>query len=189
MLLSNFYLYIFCLQLIRITDDLVRCEHPTHTSWLIFKLFRLRATDRAWTTLLQQFEPSHIRSVSISLAFITLLFFHWVTYINFQVPTIYAHLFPHDFRKWYKRLKITSSSETTLLEKYLRNLYHVCVLCIGYSAIDIDVIPEMIVTSFIGLIGLLFNTYAFTGKMSVVLIKSRKIVLGSPQISVIPATR
>lgn len=51
------------------------------------------------------------------------------------------------------------------MEKYLRNLYHVCGLCIGYSAIDIDVIPEMVVTSFIGIIGLLFMTYAFTGKI------------------------
>lgn len=91
-----------------------------------------------------------------------------MTYLNFQVPTFYAHLFPNEdkYQPWYERLKVRPLSDTTPLEKYVRNLYHLCGLCIGYSVIQINVIPEMVVTSLMGIIGLLFMTYAFTGKIS-----------------------
>lgn len=55
--------------------------------------------------------------------------------------------------------------QNSLLQKYTTNLFLVCGLCIGagyYNPVDEHIISELILTSSMGLVGMVFLTYAFS---------------------------
>ncbi|XP_063827439.1 potassium/sodium hyperpolarization-activated cyclic nucleotide-gated channel 1-like [Ostrinia nubilalis] len=151
------------LQCIKIFDD---CKYSTHTMWFVFKLFSLMSMRKQWQNFYKQMGLSYVASVGITVFMRGVLFFHWMTYLLYQIPSFCAHYYKDnlDSISWFKRLHVTDSASTTVFQKYMSNLYLICGLCNGsshYSPMADFLIPEMLVNSAMGIVGLMFLTYSF----------------------------
>lgn len=152
------------LQLIQPFED---CQYPTHTIMYLFKLFKLVTMHKEWTNMLDQLGLSHVKKQLLTVLLNVVLFFHWMTYIHYQIPAFTVHFYPAEMRKkvWEKRFEVINIEEGSVLQKYMANLFLVCGLCIGagyFSQADEHFIWELLLTSCIGLIGLIFMTYSFS---------------------------
>ncbi|XP_068626375.1 potassium/sodium hyperpolarization-activated cyclic nucleotide-gated channel 1-like [Battus philenor] len=164
------------LQLYQIFDN---CKYPTNTAMFIFKLPRLKSMERKWLNIQKQFELSYVTTVLISVLFRTVLFYHWMTYFHYQVPSICSHFYDMD-RNWVKRFRGVRMPYNTVFKKYTANLYLACGLCIGagyYTPIGVYVIPELLLTSFMGIMGLVFFIYCFTTVLRLVMYKQHESFL------------
>ncbi|XP_059046934.1 potassium/sodium hyperpolarization-activated cyclic nucleotide-gated channel 1-like [Achroia grisella] len=143
------------------------CEYPTYTVMYLFKLFKLISLKQQWRNLYRQVGLSYAKAVATTVVLRTILFFHWMTYIHYQVPTFVPHFYELEGRQlaWLKEFLVIHDTNTSVFQKYTRNLYFICGLCVGadyYSAIDDHLLPQLILNSTIGLIGLVFLSYTFT---------------------------
>lgn len=152
------------LQILVYGDD---CRFSIHTSMFIIKLLRTLSISKKWKNVIGQLQLSYVNYVAIKVMTMLILFFHWMTYLHYQVPLICYHIYEHndDFWMWLRRFKITKDAKDSIFEKYSTNFYLVCGLCIGAGYYtphhDTHLIPEMLLSSFMGLVGLLFLTYSF----------------------------
>ncbi|XP_013181706.1 PREDICTED: potassium/sodium hyperpolarization-activated cyclic nucleotide-gated channel 3-like, partial [Papilio xuthus] len=134
---------------------------------------RLASMERKWKNIHEQFELSYITSVLLLVVFRMILFFHWMTYVHYQVPAICSHFYAMD-RSWLQRFRGVQLPHNTVFKKYTANLYLACGLCIGagyYTPIGVYVIPELLLTAFIGLMGLIFLLYCFTTLLRLMMYK------------------
>ncbi|XP_053608947.1 potassium/sodium hyperpolarization-activated cyclic nucleotide-gated channel 4-like [Plodia interpunctella] len=148
------------LQLITFYEN---CTYPTHTTMFLFKLLRASALQKQRRNLLQQLDLSYITAEAAGVLIRTVLFFHWVTYIHYQVPVICAQ--HHDRKGDYFEWLNSVGNKESVFTKYVINLYNVACLCIGagYTKRNFEnKIPKLLLTSSIGLIGLMYFTYTFT---------------------------
>ncbi|XP_075975271.1 potassium/sodium hyperpolarization-activated cyclic nucleotide-gated channel 1-like [Anticarsia gemmatalis] len=158
------------LQLVRFKKSL---EYPTHTAMYVFKLLRIWSLSEAWKNVVGQMQLSYIWYVAAKVTVMGIMFFHWMTYVHYQVPTLCYHFYPMtmEFARWLKRFHIHSThfpKRKTLTEKYTTNLYLVCGLCIGagyYTPLDQHIVPDFLLSSGMELVGLVFVTYAFTAML------------------------
>ncbi|CAB3256162.1 unnamed protein product [Arctia plantaginis] len=155
------------LQLIRPFDN---CLYPTHTAMFVFKLLRVFSLSDPWKNVVGQFQLSYINYVALKVMLIAIMFFHWMTYIHHQIPNLCYHFYSLDdkyFANWLQEFGIkthASGNITTGFQKYTKNLYLVCGLCIGalyYAPLDQHFVVDFLMSSSIGLIGLLFVPYIF----------------------------
>ncbi|PZC76467.1 hypothetical protein B5X24_HaOG204529 [Helicoverpa armigera] len=166
-LTSNFFAdLIGCLplQLIVPFDE---CEYPSHTIMFMFKLLRCQSLGAQWKNVIGQLQLTYINYVALKILAMLIMFFHWMTYIHYQVPILCYHVYEKDvaFISWLKHFNImrNKQSASSLFQKYSTNFYLVCGLCIGagyYTPLDTHFIPELMMSSSMGLIGLMFLTYA-----------------------------
>lgn len=143
------------------------CQYPTHTIMFLFKIFKLVTMAKEWTNLLDQLGLSYVKKQVLTVLLNVVLFFHWMTFIHYQVPAFTVHYYPAEEREkvWQKRFEVINIEQSSALQKYMANLLLVCGLCIGagyFSQVDEHIISELLLTSCIGLIGLVFMTYSFT---------------------------
>lgn len=143
------------------------CKYPTHTVMFLFKMFKLVTMTKEWTNLLDQLGLSYVKKQVATVLLNVILFFHWMTFIHYQVPAFTVHYYPVEERDkvWEKRFKVINIEQTSVLQKYTANLFLVCGLCIGagyFSQVDEHIISELLLTSGIGLTGLIFTTYSFS---------------------------
>ncbi|CAH0592734.1 unnamed protein product [Chrysodeixis includens] len=162
--------FIGCLPL-QIVVDFHDCRYPVFTAMFMVKLLRTFSMSKKWKNVIGQFQLSYVNYVALKVGIMLILFFHWMTYFHFQVPLICYHIYDHTdgFWMWLKRFCISKTTDESIFEKYSSNFYLVCGLCIGagyYSPHqDTHLIPEMLLSAFMGLTGLLFLTYAFAAVM------------------------
>ncbi|CAG9581999.1 unnamed protein product [Danaus chrysippus] len=139
------------------------CQFPTHTVMFVFKLARLPSLRIKWLEMFQQLSLSYVTTVAIAVVVRALLFFHWMTYIHYQVPAFFSHYYNRD-TVWAKRFHMQIPNEA-IFQVYTTNLYWVCGICVGagyFSPVDDYIIPDLLLTTTIGIIGLLFLIYSFT---------------------------
>lgn len=168
--LSGMFIFDFVAALpLQCVDLMGHCTHPTYTGWYVLKLFRLISLQKVWHSLHKQMGLSFVAASTITVVFRCLLFFHWLTYLHYQVPLFYIDIVDTDndraAQNWFQRLLVKSAATTTVFQKYIANLYFVCGLCNG--AVNhthvLDVVdPELLMNIFLGLVGLIFSTYTFT---------------------------
>lgn len=151
------------LQLIELFDN---CQYPSHTAMFVFKLFRLGRLSEQWKNLLEQLQLTYIRKVVLTVSIQVLLFFHWMTYIHYQVPALYVNFDKIDnVATWLDRSKVINIKQNSIFQMYTTNMLLACALCIGagyYSPVDKHLIPQMVLTTIMSLGGLLFLTYSLT---------------------------
>ncbi|KAH9634753.1 hypothetical protein HF086_013613, partial [Spodoptera exigua] len=159
--------FIGCLPL-QLIEPFGGCEYPTHTVMFIFKLLRCISLIAQWKNVMGQFQLSYITYVGLKIIIMMIMFFHWLTYIHYQVPILCHHLYEKNgaFISWLKRFHIMRrESEGSLFQKYSTNFYLVCGLCIGagyYTPLDTHFVPELMLSAGMSLLGLLFLTYVFS---------------------------
>ncbi|KOB74196.1 putative hyperpolarization activated cyclic nucleotide-gated potassium channel, partial [Operophtera brumata] len=149
------------LQLIQPFGD---CKYPTHTIMFVFKLLRLVTMKKEWTNLLDQLGMSYVKKQLATVILNGILFFHWMMYIHYQVPVFTVHFYSEDERVkfWDRLFKVNNIEQTSVFQKYTANLFLVCGLCIGagyFRQIQEHIVSELLLTSGMGLIGLVFVTY------------------------------
>ncbi|XP_073958045.1 potassium/sodium hyperpolarization-activated cyclic nucleotide-gated channel 1-like [Choristoneura fumiferana] len=141
------------------------CEYPTHTLFFPLKALNFYEARRKTESFFEQLDLPYPWSVLIVVAMKLLLFFHWLTYLHYQLPSLFAHFLRKEDTAawmWLKRCKVGNTSG--FFEKYVSNLYFVCGLCIGagyYSPVNAHVCPEMILNAIMGIGGGIFLTYCF----------------------------
>lgn len=121
-----------------------------------------------WLNFSKQMGLSYVTTLAITVLNRIILFFHWMTYILYQIPAFCAHYYKNDPRAihWFQRLNVIdgSSSGVTVLQKYIANLYYMFGLCNGaghFSPADKYLLPELIFNSAMGIVGLVFLTYSY----------------------------
>lgn len=141
------------------------CTYPTHTLFFLLKGLNFNEARRKTESFFDQLDLPYPCSVLIMVGMKLLLFFHWVTYLHYQVPSLYAHFLTKEDTAawaWLKRCKVGNDGD--FFEKYVTNLYFVCGICIGagyYSQVNAHVCPEMILNGSMGIGGIIFLTYCF----------------------------
>ncbi|CAK1540387.1 unnamed protein product [Leptosia nina] len=133
----------------------------THTAWLILKLPRLVTLKEKWRNAYEQLELSYITTAATGVVVRILLFFHWLTYIHYQVP-VFCYQASHQTYVWSQRSK--SFNITNDFQRYTTNLYWVVGLCIGagyYRPVDEFILSDLVLTSLISLAGLMFIIFSF----------------------------
>ncbi|CAH1640012.1 unnamed protein product [Spodoptera littoralis] len=160
--------FIGCLPL-QLIEPFSECEYPTHTIMFLFKLLRCTSLKAQWKNVIGQLQLTYINYVALKIFVMLIMFFHWMTYIHYQVPILCYHLYEKTdaFIAWLKRFHIMTRAGGgySIFEKYSTNFYLVCGLCIGagyYTPLDTHFVPELLLSSGMGLLGLLFLTYAFS---------------------------
>lgn len=139
-------------------------KQPTHTIMFVFKLFKLVTMKKEWRSLLAQLGLSYVKKQVATVILNSVLFFHWMTYIYYQVPAFIVHFYLEDNKEkfWEKFFMVNNTEPSSVFQKYTANLFLVCGLCIGaghFSQIDEYIVSELLLTSGMGLIGLAFMTY------------------------------
>lgn len=142
-------------------------RYPSHTIMLILKLFRMPAFLKESGELLDQMQLSFVSKRIIKVVSKVLLFFHWMTFIHYQVPCFTIHYYQKDerYKVWVKRFNVENIEYNSIFQKYTTNLFLVCGLCIGagyYNPVDEHIMSELILTTCMGLVGMVFLTYAFS---------------------------
>ncbi|XP_028029907.1 potassium/sodium hyperpolarization-activated cyclic nucleotide-gated channel 1-like [Bombyx mandarina] len=140
------------------------CRYPSHTIFLIFKLFRLVSLDYQSVNLLNQLGLSYITKEFLSVVVQIVMFFHWMAYIHYQMPAFCVNLYAMDdyLQRWMNRFAVNAG--IPMFQKYTINLFYVCSLCVGagyYTPLEGHSLLRMIQTTAISLTGLIFLTYAF----------------------------
>lgn len=160
--------FIGCLPL-QLIVPFKNCEYPSHTATFIFKLLRSISMMEQWRNVIGQLQLSYINYVALKILVMLILFLHWMTYIHYQVPILCYHYYEQDagFIEWLKRFYITKFEKTTtpVFQKYTTNFYLVCGLVTGagyYTPLETHFIPELLLSSVIGLIGFLFLIYSLS---------------------------
>lgn len=108
----------------------------SHTICFILKLPRLVTLKEKWETAYEQMELSYLSTAAIGVVVRVLLFFHWLTYIHYQVPVFCSRISKED-HVWSNRSK--SYNIPYDFHGYTTNLYWVVGLCIGagyYRPVD-----------------------------------------------------
>ncbi|CAG9796268.1 unnamed protein product [Diatraea saccharalis] len=151
-------------QFIQITEG---CRYPTYTSWYLLKLFRLIAIGKAWTNISNQMQLSYVTTTSIAVLTRLVLFIHWMAYIYYQIPIIFVHYY--NFKglanSWIKRFLIEDLYDTSIYIKYSMSLFYVGGMINGAerpSDLGFYLVEETIMSSTIGLIGLMFMVYVWS---------------------------
>lgn len=143
------------------------CTHPTNTIWFPLKLFKLITLRNQWKNLYMQIGLSYIAANALTVFARCVIFYHWMTYIHFQVATFFFHYYDvnnKEAQDWFRRVLVIDSNGK-ILQKYCANLFYVCGVCNGagnYNPIKDIMMPELIMNSAMGLGGLVFLTYTFT---------------------------
>ncbi|CAF4862352.1 unnamed protein product [Pieris macdunnoughi] len=133
----------------------------THTIWFILKLPRLMTLKEKWKNAYEQVELSYLTTAAIGVVVRVLLFFHWMTYIHYQVPVFCSQLSENEY-VWSNRSR--SFNITNDFHRYTTNLYWVVGLCIGagyYRPVEEILIYDLVLTSVISLVGLIFIIFTF----------------------------
>lgn len=147
------------------------CEYPSHTALFVFKLFRALSINDQWQNVIYQIQLSYIKYVSLKVTIMSILFFHWMTYVHYQIPNLCYHFYSLEdkaFAEWLPGFNIETQHPARLFniyQKYTTNLYLVCGLCIGagyYTPLEHHFLPGFVLSFSMGLIGLVFVTYAFS---------------------------
>lgn len=133
----------------------------------IFKLLRSVSLTEQWTNVIGQLQLSYINYVGLKILVMFILYFHWMTYIHYQVPVLCYHMYEHSnaLMKWLERFHITKFEQhaSTIFKKYTTNLYLVVGLVIGagyFTPLDTHFLPLLMLSSMMGLTGVFFLTYA-----------------------------
>ncbi|CAG4953679.1 unnamed protein product [Colias eurytheme] len=137
------------------------CVYPTNTVMYIFKLPRLITLKDKWQNAYEQLELSYLTTAAIGVMVRVVLFFHWMTYIYYQVPVFFSQN-NYSFDVWSKRSFNMTKQPT--FQMYSTNLFWVVGLCIGagyYRPVDEFIISDLILTSLISLLGLIFIIFSF----------------------------
>ncbi|CAH2050962.1 unnamed protein product, partial [Iphiclides podalirius] len=156
---------------LQLYSEFDKCTFPTHTAMYLFKLPRLRPMQQKWVNLRKQLDLSYIATALLTVFFRTVLFFHWMTYIHYQVPLLCLGMHDTD-TEWMKRFRSVWLPYESVLRKYTANLYLTCGLCIGagyYTPVTVNIVPELLLTSFMGIVGLFFFVYCFTTLLRLVI--------------------
>ncbi|RVE43153.1 hypothetical protein evm_012198 [Chilo suppressalis] len=142
----------------------IGCRFPTFTTWYILKLFRLIAIGRAWKNVSHQIQMSYITTSALVTLVRLGLFIHWMAYSYYQIPILFVHFYGFKGRAkyWIDRFNIGELYDASIATKYSTSLFYVCGLIIGAGRPDSAnyYLPgEQIMSSVIGLLGLLFIVY------------------------------
>ncbi|KAJ8735963.1 hypothetical protein PYW08_006619 [Mythimna loreyi] len=154
---------------LQLIEPIKNCMYPTHSIMFIFKLLRSSSVQVQWNNVIGQLQLCYVNYVALKILVVLIMFFHWLTYIHYQVPILCFHFYKKDaaFLQWLKRFHVAKIEEgtTQIFQKYSTNFYLVCGLVTGagyYTPLDTHFIPELILSSSIELTGILFLTYSLS---------------------------
>jgi hyperpolarization activated cyclic nucleotide-gated potassium channel 2 len=114
-----------------------------------------------WTNFYQQIGMSYVISVGITVVLRVILFFHWMTFIYYQIPQF--GMLDYNNSTWLKHVHKLENEPMVI--RYKSCLFYVCGLIIGagyQKPKDEYLVVELIANSILAIIGLVFLLYSFT---------------------------